>query len=106
MDIILTNTETVPGKQIISHMGIVSGQTVRTKHIGKELMAGFKNLIGGELKEYTQLLDESRQEAVQRMIDKAREKGANAVVNVRFSTSTIAQGTAELHVYGTAVKVE
>ena len=103
---ILTNLETVPGKRIIEHFGLVSGSTVRAKHIGKDILAGLKNIVGGELKGYTELLQESREEATARMVEQAKKLGANAVVNVRYSTSSVAQGAAELYVYGTAVKVE
>jgi uncharacterized protein YbjQ (UPF0145 family) len=103
---IITNIETVPGKTIIEHFGLVSGSTIRAKHVGRDLMAGLKNLVGGELKGYTQLLHESRQQALERMIDQARQLGANAVVNVRFSTSSVAQGAAELYAYGTAVHIK
>jgi uncharacterized protein YbjQ (UPF0145 family) len=104
--LILSNTETIPGKTIVEFYGVVSGSTVRAKHIGRDIMASFKNIVGGELRGYTELLVEARQEAVDRMIEQARSVGANAVVNVRFSTSSIAQGAAELFAYGTAVKVE
>ncbi len=103
---ILTNIETVPGKSIVAHYGLVAGSTIRAKHIGRDLMASLKNLVGGELKGYTQLMQESRQQAVDRMIEQAKQLGANAIVNVRFSTSSVAQGAAELYAYGTAVKVE
>lgn len=103
---ILTNIETVPGKSIVEHFGLVSGSTVRAKHVGKDIMAGLKNIIGGELKGYTELLHDSRQQATDRMVEQARQLGANAVVNVRFATSAVAQGAAELYVYGTAVRVE
>ena len=103
---ILTNVETVPGKTIVEHYGLVAGSTIRAKHVGRDLMASLKNLIGGELKGYTQLMQESRQQAVDRMIEQAQELGANAIVNVRFSTSSVAQGAAELYAYGTAVRVE
>ncbi len=102
---ILTNTETVPGKQILAHYGVVAGSTVRAKHIGRDIMAGFKNLVGGELKGYTELLHEARQEATQRMIAQAQSLGANAVVNVRYATSSVTQGASELFAYGTAVKI-
>lgn len=102
---ILTNLETVPGRAIVEHYGLVSGSTVRAKHIGKDILAGFKNIIGGELKGYTELLTEARAEAVQRMVQQAQALGANAVVNVRFSTSSITAGAAELYAYGTAVLV-
>jgi len=103
---IVTNIETVPGKTIVKHLGLVNGNTVRSKHAGRDLMAGLKNIFGGELKGYTELLTESREEAMQRMIDQAKAIGANAVVNVRFSTSSVAAGAAELFAYGTAVVVE
>lgn len=103
---IITNIETVPGKNIVEHFGLVSGSTIRAKHIGRDIMASLKNLVGGELKGYTQLLQESRQQALDRMVDQARQLGANAIVNVRFSTSSIAQGAAELYAYGTAVRIE
>lgn len=103
---ILTNIETVPGKSVVEHYGLVAGSTIRAKHIGRDLMASLKNLVGGELKGYTQLMQESRQQAVDRMIEQANQLGANAIVNVRFSTSSVAQGAAELYAYGTAVRVE
>lgn len=103
---ILTNIESIPGKTIIEHYGLVSGSTVRAKHVGKDIMAGLKNLVGGELKGYTDLLKESRNQATERMIEQAKELGANAVLNIRFSTSSVAQGAAELYVYGTAVLLE
>jgi len=100
---IVVNTETVPGYEIVEMKGIVQGNTVRAKHAGRDIAAGFKNLVGGELKGYTELLTESRREAVERMIAQAQELGANAVVNVRFSTSAVTAGAAELYAYGTAV---
>ncbi len=103
---ILTNVESVPGKKIIEHYGLVQGSTIRAKHLGKDIMAGFKNLVGGELTGYTELLTESRDEALSRMSAQASELGANAVINVRLSTSSIAQGAAEILAYGTAVRVE
>ena len=105
-NMIVTNVETIPGKTIVEHYGIVQGSTVRAKHLGKDFLAGLKNLVGGELKGYTELLSEARDEALQRMIEQATQMGANAVVNVRFATSSVAQGAAELFAYGTAVKVE
>ena len=103
---ILSNTEDVPGRTIREFYGVVSGSTVRAKHFGRDFMAGLKNLVGGELKGYTELLQEARQEAMDRMSEQARSVGANAVVNVRFSTSSVAQGAAEIFAYGTAVRVE
>ncbi len=103
---LMTNIETVPGKNITEHYGLVSGSTVRAKHVGRDLMAGLKNIVGGELKGYTELLNDSRTESTKRMIEQAEALGANAIVNVRFSTSSVAQGAAEIYVYGTAVKIE
>ena len=102
----LSNIETIPGKRIVAFHGVVTGNTVRAKHIGRDLMAGLKNIVGGELKGYTELLQDSRREATERMVEQASSMGANAVVNVRFATSSISQGAAELFAYGTAVKVE
>jgi uncharacterized protein YbjQ (UPF0145 family) len=106
VSVILSNIEVIPGKQITNFFGVVSGSTVRAKHIGKDIMAGFKNIIGGELKAYTELIGEAREDAIARMVREAESLGANAVVNIRFSTSSVAQGAAELFAYGTAVTVE
>lgn len=103
---ILINIDSVPGKIIVEHFGIVSGNTVRAKHIGKDIWAGFKNIVGGEMKGYTELLQESREEATNRMIAQADRLGANAIINIRYATSSITQGAVELYVYGTAVRVE
>ena len=103
---IVVNTETIPGYKILGMLGIVQGNTVRAKHAGRDIMAGLKNLVGGELVAYTELLTESRQQALKRMMDQARELNANAIVNVRFSTSAVTSGAAELYAYGTAVQVE
>ena len=103
---ILTNVNSVPGRKIVEHFGIVQGSTVRAKHAGRDFMASLKNLVGGELKGYTELLQESREEALKRMTEQARQLGANAIVNIRFATSSIAQGASELFAYGTAVRVE
>jgi len=104
--LILSNTETVPGRRIVEFYGVVTGNTVRAKHVGRDIMAGLKNIVGGELKGYTELLHDSREEATARMVEQARSMGANAVVNVRYATSSVAQGAAELFAYGTAVRVE
>jgi uncharacterized protein YbjQ (UPF0145 family) len=104
--VILTNIDTVPGKTIVEFYGVVSGSTVRAKHIGRDIMASLKNIVGGELKGYTELLEEARNEAIERMTQQAQSVGANAVVNIRFSTSSVAQGAAELFAYGTAVVVQ
>lgn len=100
---IISNIEIIPGRTVSKHLGMVQGNTVRAKHAGKDIMAGFKNIFGGELKSYTELLQEAREEAVARMLEQATAIGANAVLNVRFSTSSIAAGAAELFAYGTAV---
>lgn len=103
---IVVNTDGVPGRKIVQVLGLVQGNTVRAKHVGRDLAAGLKNIFGGELKGYTELLVESRREALSRMLGQAQELGANAVVNVRFATSSITAGAAELYAYGTAVIVE
>ena len=99
----ITNIETIPGKTITVCHGVVSGSSVRAKHVGRDIMASLKNIVGGELKGYTELLEESRSSAMERMKAQARQMGANAIVNVRFSTSSVAAGAAEIYVYGTAV---
>ena len=103
---IITNIEEVPGKKIVAHYGLVTGSTVRAKHVGRDLMAGLKNIVGGELKGYTELLEDARGQAKARMVEQAKEMGANAIINVRFNTSSIAQGASEPYIYGTAVRVE
>lgn len=102
---IVVNTDTIPGHRIVEVKGIVQGNTVRAKHAGRDIAAGLKNLVGGELRGYTELLTESRQEAMQRMLAQAQQLGANAVVNVRFTTSSITSGASELYAYGTAVSI-
>lgn len=103
---IITNMEILPGRRIKQHLGLVNGSTVRSKHVGRDLMASFKNVFGGELKGYTELLSEAREQAVERMKEQASAIGANAILNVRFSTSSVAQGAAEIYVYGSAVELE
>ncbi|RLW53436.1 MAG: hypothetical protein B6D76_11610 [gamma proteobacterium symbiont of Stewartia floridana] len=103
---LVTNIEILPDKRIMEHLGLVQGSSVRAKHVGRDIMAGLKNIFGGELKGYTELLQESRAEAMERMIEQAEAVGANAVLNVRFSTSSVAAGAAELFAYGTAVVLE
>ena len=104
--VIVVNTETVPGLTIRELKGLVQGNTIRAKHIGRDFMAGLKNLVGGELKGYTELMTEARRQALERMIAQAQQLGANAIVNARFTTSAVTQGAAELYAYGTAVVVE
>ena len=100
---ILTTLEYVPGARVAKHLGVVQGSTVRSKHIGRDFMAGLKNIFGGELKGYTELLRDSREEAVKRMEQQAEAIGANAILNIRFATSSVTQGASELMAYGTAV---
>ncbi len=100
---IVTNTESIPGYKILELKGLVQGNTVRAKHAGRDIAASFKNLVGGELKGYTELLTESRRQAVERMLGQAQQLGANAIINVRFTTSAVTAGAAELYAYGTAV---
>lgn len=102
---IVTNIENVPGKQITEHLGLVQGSTVRTKHIGRDIMAHLKNIVGGELQGYTELLAEARREAIDRLVAEAEARGADAVVNIRLSTASITGGAAEILAYGTAVKL-
>jgi uncharacterized protein YbjQ (UPF0145 family) len=103
---ILTNIESVPGKSIVEHFGLVQGSTIRAKHVGRDIMASLKNIVGGELKGYTELLKESRREATERMVKQAEQLGANAIINIRFATSSVTQGASELFAYGTAVRVD
>lgn len=103
---LVSNIEFVPGKKISKHLGMVQGNTVRAKHAGRDIMAGLKNIFGGELVGYTELLSEAREEATARMVAQATAIGANAVINVRFSTSSVTAGAAELFAYGTAVILE
>jgi uncharacterized protein YbjQ (UPF0145 family) len=103
--VIVVNTEFIPGYSIVEVKGLVQGNTVRAKHVGRDIAASFKNIFGGELRGYTELLIDSRREALSRMVAQAQELGANAIVNVRFATSSISAGAAELYAYGTAVVV-
>lgn len=102
---IMTTTDAIPGRTIKGTLGLVRGNTVRARHIGHDFMAGIKNIVGGEIKEYTKLMAESREQCVARMLKEAEKLGADAIVGIRFVTSTVAQGAAELLVYGTAVKL-
>ena len=96
----------VPNKRIVETLGIVKGNTIRARHIGKDIMAGLRGVVGGELHEYTKLLAESREQAIDRMVEDAEALGANAIVGMSFTTSVMAQGSAELMAYGTAVIIE
>jgi uncharacterized protein YbjQ (UPF0145 family) len=102
----LSTTDTIAGKTIVKHLGLVRGNTIRARHFGKDILAGLRNLVGGEIAEYTKLMGESREQAMDRMIEEARRLGANAIVGVRFSTSEVMTHAAEILVYGTAVVVE
>lgn len=103
---IVVTTDTIADKRVVKTLGMVRGSTVRGKHVGKDILAFFRNLVGGEIDEYTKMLAEAREQALDRMIDSARKLGGNAVINTRFSTSDIAAGAAEILIYGTAVIVE
>ena len=103
---IISNLEIIPGKRIVEHLGIVQGSTVRSKHAGRDILAGFKNIVGGELTAYTELMQEARQQSTDRMVERAESIGANAILNIRFSTSSVTAGAAEILAYGTAVILE
>ena len=103
---ILTTTDFVPNKKISEILGIARGSTVRARNIGKDIFAGLKNIIGGEIEEYTKLQAQSREQALQRMIEDGEKNNADAIINVRFSTSMVMQGAAETIAYGTAVKLK
>tara|TARA_X000000368_G_C22725612_1_gene577202 strand:+ start:252 stop:566 length:315 start_codon:yes stop_codon:yes gene_type:complete len=103
---IITTTDTIPNKEVVEILGIARGSTVRARNIGRDIFAGLKNIVGGEISEYTRLQAESREQAMQRMKDDARKMGAEAVINVRMTTAMIIQGTAEILSYGTAVKLK
>ena len=103
---IVTTTARIEGKKIVRTLGLVRGNTIRARHVGKDIMAGFRNVVGGEISEYTKLFAEAREQSLDRMVAEARGLGANAVVEVRFSTSMVMSAAAELLVYGTAVVVE
>lgn len=102
---IVTTTEYIPGYEVVEILGIVIGNTVKARHVGKDIMASLRSLVGGEIKEYTEMLSEARKEALNRMIEKAKELGADAIINVRLTTSETMAGVAELIAYGTAVKL-
>ncbi len=103
---ILSTLETVEGKRIVKHLGLVRGNTIRARHIGRDILAVFRNIVGGEITDYTKMMAESREQALDRMIEEAQKLGANAIVGVKFSTSEIMNMAAEILVYGTAVVVE
>jgi uncharacterized protein YbjQ (UPF0145 family) len=103
---IITTTETITGKKIVKSLGIVRGNTIRARHLGRDILATLRNVVGGEIREYTKLMAESREQALDRMTDEASRMGANAIVCLKFSTSYLSAGAAELLAYGTAVVVE
>lgn len=103
---IIVNTDFIAGKEITETLGLVKGSTIRAKHVGKDIVSGFRHLVGGELTEYSEMLTEARQIATSRMVDEAEKLGADAIINIRYSTSAVSQGAAELLIYGTAVKIK
>jgi len=103
---IISTSENIPNKKITKVLGIVQGSTVRAKHIGKDIIAGFRNLVGGEVKQYTELLNDAREQAMERMTENAENIGADAVINIRIVTSMVSQMASEILVYGTAVKLD
>jgi uncharacterized protein YbjQ (UPF0145 family) len=104
--VLITTSDAIEGKKIAKTLGIVKGNTIRAKHIGKDIVASLRNIVGGEIKEYTEMLDDSREQAIKRMVEDAEKMGADAIVTVRFTTSTVIGGAAELLAYGTAVKLK
>ena len=103
---LLSTTDTIEGMKIVQHLGLVRGNTIRARHIGRDIMAGLRNIVGGEITDYTKMMAESREQAIDRMIENAQNLGANAIVGVKFSTSMVIQMAAEILVYGTAIIVE
>jgi uncharacterized protein YbjQ (UPF0145 family) len=103
---IYTTTETVPGKEIEAVLGVVNGNVVQSKHVGRDIMAGLKGIVGGELKGYTEMLMEARNIAVERLIEDAQKLNADAIVGIRFTTSSVTDGASEILVFGTAVKLQ
>ncbi|EML0275844.1 TPA: heavy metal-binding domain-containing protein [Vibrio parahaemolyticus] len=102
---IYTTTDTIPGKEIAEVRGVVTGNVVQSKHIGRDLMAGLKSIVGGEIRGYTEMMIEARDIAIQRMVEQANQKGADAIVGIRFTTSSIVDGSSEILAFGTAVKL-
>jgi uncharacterized protein YbjQ (UPF0145 family) len=104
-EIITTTTAEIPGKKVTQILGVVKGNTIRARHVGRDVVAGFKNLVGGEIKSYTEMTEKARDEAFNRMVNQAVELKADAIINLRFATSMVMQGAAEMLAYGTAVKI-
>lgn len=103
---LLSTSDNIEGKKIVRHLGLVKGNTIRARHIGRDIMAGLRNIVGGEISDYTKMMAESREQAIDRMIEDAQKLGANAIVEVRFATSMVMTSAAEILAYGTAVVVE
>ncbi len=103
---LMSTTETIEGKKIVKHLGLVKGNTIRARHIGRDIMASLRNVVGGEITDYTKMMAESREQALDRMIEDAQNLGANAIVGVKFATSMVMQSASEILAYGTAVVVE
>ena len=103
---LLATTETIAGKRIVKHLGLVRGNTIRARNIGRDIMAGLRNIVGGEITDYTKLMAESREQAMDRMVENASQLGANAIIGIQFATSMVMQMASEILVYGTAVIVE
>ena len=105
-EILVVTSPEIPGKKIVRTLGLVSGNTIRARHVGKDIMAGLRNLVGGEVTEYAKLMAESREQALDRMLAEAEKLGANGVISIQFTTSVIMGGAAEMMAYGTAVVIE
>ncbi|MHC4835535.1 MAG: YbjQ family protein [Planctomycetota bacterium] len=103
---LISTTPQIDGKKIVKQLGLVRGNTIRARHVGKDIMAGLKNIVGGEISDYTKMMAESREQAIDRMVAEAESKGANAIVGMKFATSMIMQNASEILAYGTAVVVE
>ncbi|MCP4875019.1 MAG: heavy metal-binding domain-containing protein [Gammaproteobacteria bacterium] len=103
---IFSTTENIPGREISEVLGVVMGNIVQSKHIGRDIMAGLKTIVGGEIRGYTEMLSDARNEAIKRLVSEAHDKGADAVVNIRFTTSSIMDNSSEILAYGTAVKLK
>ena len=105
VEIITTTTDSIPGKKVIKVLGVVKGNTIRARHVGRDIAAGFKNIVGGEIKSYTEMTEKARDEAFNRMVNQAVDLKADAIINIRFATSMVMAGAAEMLAYGTAVKL-
>jgi uncharacterized protein YbjQ (UPF0145 family) len=106
MTMLISTTEQIEGKKIVRHLGLVKGNTIRARHIGRDIMAGLRNIVGGEISDYTKMMAESREQAIDRMVEDAQNLGANAIVGMKFATSMVMQSASEILAYGTAVVVE